>query len=138
MCVVLCYCEGGLKFFFCFLPPRDLSTPHDSHVSKDLITGEIAVAIHLLEKPAKYVIPALYWQPRVDSRLRLLPRAVASSRPVGSCKILGVLMTCVACYSCNLEILGVLNATFFHITRNIGGAIAPPAPPLPTALYCLV
>ena len=78
MCVVLCYCEGGLKFFFCFLPPRDLSTPHDSHVSKDLITGEIAVAIHLLEKPAKYVIPAVHWQPRVDSRLRL-PRAVASS-----------------------------------------------------------
>ena len=134
MCVVLCYCEGGLKFFFCFLPPRDLSTPHDSHVSKDLITGEIAVAIHLLEKPAKYVIPALYWQPRVDSRLRLLPRAVASSRPVGSCKILGVLMTFMVCYSYILEILAMLNANFFLISRNIWGAIAPQAPPLSTAV----
>ena len=67
MCVVLCYCEGGLKFFFCFLPPRDLSTPHDSHVSKDLITGEIAVAIHLLEKPAKYVIPALHCTGNLES-----------------------------------------------------------------------
>ena len=41
-------------------------------------------------------------------------------RPVGSFEILGVLMTFVACYTCNLEMLGVLN-----------GAIAPP---LPTAL----
>ena len=56
------------------------------------------------------------------------------SRPVGSCKILGVLMTFVACYSCNLEILGVLNATVFLISENIGSAIAPPAPPLPLAL----
>ena len=28
----------------------------------------------------------------------------------------------------------MLNATFCLISRNIGGAIAPPAPPLPTAL----
>ena len=55
-------------------------------------------------------------------------------RPVGSCKILGVLMTFMVCYSYILEILGVLNANFFLISRNIGGAIAPPAPPLPTTL----
>ena len=30
---------------------------------------------------------------------------------------------------CNLEILGVLNTTFSLISRNIGGAIAPPVPP---------
>ena len=34
----------------------------------------------------------------------------------------------------NLEILGVLSATFPPIFRNIRGAIAPPLPPVPPAL----
>ena len=53
-------------------------------MSKDLITGEIAVAIHLLEPTiivSTCVVAALYWraarhasgyQPRLDSRLLLL------------------------------------------------------------------
>ena len=43
-------------------------------------------------------------------------------------------MTFTAHYDCSLKILGVLNATFFLISKIIGGAIAPPAPPLPPAL----
>ena len=43
-------------------------------------------------------------------------------------------MTFAARFSCSPEILGVLNATFYPISRNIGGAIAPPAPPVPPAL----
>ena len=35
----------------------------------------------------------------------------------------------------SLEILGVLNASFPTIFRNIGGAIALPAPPVPPALH---
>ena len=31
----------------------------------------------------------------------------------------------------DLKILGVLNATILPISRNIGGAIAPPVPPVP-------
>ena len=34
----------------------------------------------------------------------------------------------------DLVILGVLNATFPLNSRNIGGAIAPPAPPFPPPL----
>ena len=34
----------------------------------------------------------------------------------------------------NLEILGVLNATFFLVLTSIGGAISPPAPQAPAAL----
>ena len=55
-------------------------------------------------------------------------------RPGRRCKILGVLMTLCSPFGTNLEILGVLNATFSPIFRNIGGAIAPPAPPVPPAL----
>ena len=47
----------------------------------------------------------------------------------------GVSMTFVACSSCNLEILGVLNATVFLTSENIGNDIAPQASPLPMALY---
>ena len=36
--------------------------------------------------------------------------------------------------SLNPEILGVLIAYFLPLSRNIEGAIAPPAPPLPPAL----
>ena len=36
--------------------------------------------------------------------------------------------------SFDLEILGVLNASILSIWRNIGGAIAPPAPPVPPPL----
>ena len=43
-------------------------------------------------------------------------------------------MTFVTSYSCNLEILRVLNATFFHISKNIVGAIELP---LPTALIII-
>ena len=50
------------------------------------------------------------------------------TRPGGSCKLLGVLMTFTERYSCNPETLGVLNTTFFLVSRNIGGAIAPPLP----------
>ena len=49
--------------------------------------------------------------------------------------ILGVLITLAACYSCNVEILGVLNTIFFIISRNVGGAAAPQVPP---ALLCAV
>ena len=45
------------------------------------------------------------------------------TKPCGRFKILGVLMTFVVCYSGNLKILGILNATFFLILRNIEGAI---------------
>ena len=55
-------------------------------------------------------------------------------RPGGRCKILGVLMTFCSALRINLEILGVLNACFPPIFRDIGGAIAPPAPPVPPAL----
>ena len=55
-------------------------------------------------------------------------------RPGGRCKILGVLMTLCGPFGTNLEILGVLNASFPPIFRNIGGAIALPAPPVPPAL----
>ena len=34
----------------------------------------------------------------------------------------------------DLKILGVQNVTFYLILRNIGGAIAPPAAPVPPAL----
>ena len=47
---------------------------------------------------------------------------------VGRNEILGVLMTFVAHYSCNLNILVVLYPTFPFISRNIGGAIAHPVP----------
>ena len=50
-------------------------------------------------------------------------------RPGGRFKILGVLKTFMEPYSCNLEILGVLKATFIPFPRIIGGAIAPPVPP---------
>ena len=43
-------------------------------------------------------------------------------------------MTFAARCSSSPEILGVLNATFYPISRNIGGAIAPPAPPVPPPL----
>ena len=36
--------------------------------------------------------------------------------------------------SFDLEILGVLNSNISLISRNIGGAIAPPAPPVPAPL----
>ena len=55
-------------------------------------------------------------------------------RPGGSCKILGVLMTLRGPFGTNLELLGVLDACFLPIFRDIGGAIAPPAPPVPPAL----
>ncbi len=55
-------------------------------------------------------------------------------RPGGRCKILGVLMTFCGALRTDLKILGVLNATFYLILRNIGGAIAPPAPPVPAPL----
>ena len=48
--------------------------------------------------------------------------------------MLGVLMTFCNALRTDLKILGVLNVTFYLISRNIGGAIAPPAPPLPPAL----
>ena len=48
--------------------------------------------------------------------------------------VLGVLMTFCAALRTNLEILGVLNATYSPIFKNIGGAIAPPAPPVPPTL----
>ena len=41
-------------------------------------------------------------------------------RPGGGCKILGVLMTLCGPSGANLEILGVLNASFPPIFRNIG------------------
>ena len=47
---------------------------------------------------------------------------------------MGVLMTICDALRTKLQILGVLNATFSHIFRNIGGALAPPAPPVPPAL----
>ena len=37
-------------------------------------------------------------------------------------------------FGTNLEILGVLNASFLPTFRNIGGAIAPPAPQVPLSL----
>ena len=37
-------------------------------------------------------------------------------------------------YSCYLELLGVLNFTFSLISRDIGGAMAPTAPPGPMTL----
>ena len=37
-------------------------------------------------------------------------------------------------YAYYLEVLGVLKASFSLISRNIGGATAPPAHPVPTAL----
>ena len=49
-------------------------------------------------------------------------------RPVGRCKILGVLMTSCGALRTDLKISGVLNVTFYLILRNIGGAIAPPFP----------
>ena len=67
-------------------------------------------------------------------RLNFWSQRLTNFRPGGRSKILGVLMTFVAHCSCNLEILGVLKTTFCLISRNIGGAIAPPAPPLPPAL----
>ena len=36
--------------------------------------------------------------------------------------------------SLEIEILGVQNASTLPILRNIGGAIAPPAPPVPPPL----
>ena len=48
------------------------------------------------------------------------------------CKILGVLIT--LCGRTDLKILGVLNVTFFLVLKNIWGAIAPPAPPVPPPL----
>ena len=56
-------------------------------------------------------------------------------RPIGRWKIFGVLMTFAACYSCYPEILGLLNTAFFLISRNIGGAIPPPAPPVLPAWF---
>ena len=50
------------------------------------------------------------------------------------CTILGVLMTFGGALRTNLEIFGVLYATFSRIFRNIAGAIAPLAPPVPPAL----
>jgi len=44
-------------------------------------------------------------------------------------------MTLYCPFGTNLEILGVLNASFSPIIRNIVGAIAPPAPPVPPALH---
>ena len=38
-------------------------------------------------------------------------------------------MTFAARLSCSPETLGVLNVILYHISRNIGGAIAPPVPP---------
>ena len=38
-------------------------------------------------------------------------------------------MTQCGLFGTNMEILGVLNASFPPIFRNIGGAIAPPVPP---------
>ena len=55
------------------------------------------------------------------------------NRPSGRCKILGVLLTLMACYSCYIEILGVLNTTFFLILRS---AIAPPVPPTLHKVCC--
>ena len=55
-------------------------------------------------------------------------------RPGGRLKILGVLITLAARYSWDLELLGVLNTTFFLISKNIGSAIAPPATKIPTTL----
>ena len=43
-------------------------------------------------------------------------------------------MTFVTRYSYNLEMLGVLNSTFFLISKNIGVAIAPQTRQLPTTL----
>ena len=42
-------------------------------------------------------------------------------------------MTILACYSCNLKIFGVLNATFFIISSNIGGT---PSTPSSTGSEC--
>ena len=60
--------------------------------------------------------------------------SITTDRPVESCKILGVLLNFGAGYSYKLEILGVLNATLFLISKIIGCSIAPPAPPLPSTL----
>ena len=43
-------------------------------------------------------------------------------------------MTLRGPFGTNLEILGVLNASFPAVFRNIGGAIAPPAPPVQAPL----
>ena len=56
------------------------------------------------------------------------------SRPGGRCEILGVLMTFMAYYSYNLEILGVYTIIFL-ISWNIGDAIAPPVPPALFSVY---
>ena len=50
---------------------------------------------------------------------------------------MGVLMAFGARYSCNVEILGVQNVTLFIISKNIGGAIAPPLPTALTVEYSL-
>ena len=59
---------------------------------------------------------------------KLVHNWVEKARPIGSYNILRVLMTFAARYSCNIEILGVLNATFFFIPKIIRGAIAPQLP----------
>ena len=46
------------------------------------------------------------------NHLKLCDHFCKGSKHAGSCKILGVPMTFVAHYSCNVEILGLLNATF--------------------------
>ena len=46
-----------------------------------------------------------------------------SSRLIGRCKILGILMNFAPLYSYNPNILMVLNATFSLLSRNIAGAI---------------
>ena len=48
-----------------------------------------------------------------------------------------MLMTLCGPFGTNLEILGVLNASFPPIFRNIGGATAPPTPPVPPLLNWL-
>ena len=47
-------------------------------------------------------------------------------------------MTLGSPFAINLEILGVLNASFSPNFRNIGGAIAPPAPQVPPALTAVI
>ena len=64
--------------------------------------------------------------------------SVNNCRPGGRCKILGVLMTYCGTLRTDLKILGVLNITFYPILRNIGGAIASPAPPVPTILWSII
>ena len=72
-----------------------------------------------LTKPG---ISIAVWNPFSKSNFFSLKSSVNTLRHGGWCKILGVLMSFAANYTWNLKILGLITATFFFISTNIGGA----------------